>query len=99
MKSWLEKKDNQTLLKLYIQPGAHKNEIIGDFGDPARLKIKINAIASDGAANKELINFLSKKLKISKSNIILLRGTTSRKKDLLLNAAMEEIEKQFILIL
>jgi uncharacterized protein (TIGR00251 family) len=62
--------------KFYIQPGAKKTEIKGEFN--GMLKIKISAPPVEGAANKELINFLSKKLKIKKSEIKIKNGQNSR---------------------
>lgn len=82
MKTYIEEKENGVLIKLYIQPGASITQFAGDFGDPLRLKIKIKSPPVEGAANKELIKFLSKHFKISKSHFRLLRGETSRNKDL-----------------
>lgn len=89
MKSWIHKKGNQTILKLYVQPGAKKNEILGEYNE--RLKVKIQALPVDGAANKELIAFLSKTLKLSKKEIMILRGDSSRMKDVLLDASMSDV--------
>ena len=82
----------KNLLLIYLQPGAHKDEIIGQYGDPPRLKIKISAPPIDGAANKALINFLAKTLKLSKSNIEIIRGHTSKNKDLLIDASSEQLQ-------
>ncbi len=66
------------LVKLYIQPGAKKTEFTGEFdGMP---KIRISAPPVDGAANKELINFLAKKLKLRKSQLKIKNGEHSRVK-------------------
>lgn len=70
------------VLKLYIQPGASRSEFAGEFD--TRLKLRIKAPPVDGKANEEVIRFLSKFLQISKRNIKILRGETSRKKDLLI---------------
>ena len=88
--------DSKSLLKVYVQPGAKKNEIIGLHGDPARLKIKIKAPPEDGEANSELINFLAKYLGISKSKIAILRGDISRQKDLVIDVELAFIEPYFI---
>lgn len=78
-------------LRIYVIAGMSKNELIGEFGDPIRLKMKINAIAEDGKANKEIINFLAKSLKITKSEIEFIRGETSRNKDLKIYLSKEEL--------
>jgi len=45
------------------------------------LKINIKAAAVEGAANKELIKFLSKEFKIAKSDIVFKSGESSKKRD------------------
>ncbi len=58
------------------------------------LSIKITTPPVDGKANTELIKFLSKKLKIPKSSILLLKGERSKIKivDISLNES-EFLEK------
>ena len=79
---YISTKDSKTLLKIYVQPGASKNEICGLYGEPARLKIKVKAPPSDGEANAEVIVFVAKTLGVSKSRVELIKGHTSRQKDL-----------------
>lgn len=92
-------KENYILLKIQVIPGAKKNEITGIIGDAeVRLKIKINALPEDGKANKEIIAFLSKTLKISKGSFEILRGEQSRQKDIILSNDFDilEIRKKLI---
>lgn len=88
--------NNKTHLRIYVQPGASKNEIVGPYGDPPRLKIKIKAPPEDGKANLEVISFLSKTLGISKTSIELIRGQTSRQKDLVIDMLEEEVKKKLL---
>lgn len=81
-----------TLLKLYIQPGANKDEVIGVYGETPRLKLKIKSRPIDGKANKRVVSFLSTLLNLKRSDIQILRSETSRKKDFILNADYEAIE-------
>ena len=67
-------------VKLKISPNASKNEIIKSGTE---LKIKLTAQPIEGKANKCLVEFLSKQLKIAKSNIEILKGETGREKTLL----------------
>jgi len=89
MKSWLKKDGEGSLLRLYIQPGASKDEVSGEFAD--RLKIKVKAAPRDGEANEAVLHFLAKKLGISKSKISLIRGEASRQKDFYVDAPYESI--------
>ncbi len=85
--SWLEKKADGMLLRLYVQPGAKKTEVVGERA--GRLKVKIHAPAQDGKANEELLSFLKKKL--NATQVVLIRGETSRNKDVFLKSShMEE---------
>lgn len=81
--SFYKKTAEGYLLNIWAAPNAKKSEIIGPVGEPVRLKIKLNSPPLDGKANKELISFLAKKLKLSKSSILLLKGETSRRKEIL----------------
>ena len=65
-------------IKIRVVPNAPKSECVGAYGDA--VKIKIAAQAMDGKANTELIKFLSKKLKISRNDIEICTGETSRDK-------------------
>lgn len=80
MASWLIEKSNGVVLLLYIQPRASKTQVVGTHGEggTARFKIKVAATPVDGEGNEELIIFLSKKLGIPKSSLIILRGETGR---------------------
>ena len=84
--------NHQTILLLYVQPGASRCEIVGTHGEPARLKIKVNAQPEDGKANKAVIDFLADFLGVAKSKIELMRGHTSRQKDLLIDIPSKDLE-------
>lgn len=64
--------------RIKIISQAQHNEFVGWQNNT--LKIKINASAEKGKANKELINFLAKKWHIPKSSIIIRKGEKSRTK-------------------
>lgn len=73
--------DGQTgiaILNVRVIPRSSKTEIVG-MHDGA-LKIKIKSPPVDGAANDELIRFLSKTFNIPRSNIEIVSGQTSRSK-------------------
>ena len=72
--------EDSLIIKLKISPNASKNEIIKNDND---IKVKITAQPIENKANKALIEFLSKKFKIAKSNIEIIRGETSKEKTLL----------------
>ncbi len=66
------------VLDLYIQPGASTTAFAGIHNN--KLKIRLQARAIDGAANKSLCQFLSQEFHVSKSSVILRKGAKSREK-------------------
>ena len=64
-------------LKIKAQPNASKSEFCEVYGNEA-IKIRIKAPAVEGAANKELVKFLAKSFKISKSDILFKTGQNSK---------------------
>lgn len=66
------------ILKIHLQPGAKKNEIVGMHGDAVKIKIKAPPV--EGKANEALIEFLSETLGVARSKIEIVRGHTSRQK-------------------
>jgi len=72
-----EIRDSKIFMRIKAQPAASKNEFCEIYGDDA-IKIRIKAPAVDGAANKELIKFLSKSFKVPKSTIAFKTGQNSK---------------------
>lgn len=70
------------ILKVYIQPRASRNEVIGEY--QGELKIKITAPPVDGAANQHLIKLLSEWFSVRKDQIKIIRGETGRHKQVLI---------------
>lgn len=79
---WYHWSEKSLTLRLKIQPRTSRCEVSGLYGD--RMKIKLTSPPVDGAANEELIAFLSKSFGVAKSKVQLLRGETSRDKDCLI---------------
>ena len=69
--------DGKIRLRIKAQPNASKSEFCEIYGDEA-IKIRIKAPAVEGAANKELVKFLSKSFKVPKSDIIFKTGQNSK---------------------
>ena len=63
------------LIKLIVKSNSRNNSIEGFFG--SALKIKISAAPEKGNANRELVNFLSKKLNIPKKQVEIVSGFNS----------------------
>jgi uncharacterized protein (TIGR00251 family) len=69
--------DKTVSIRIKAQPSASKSEFCEAYGDDA-IKIRIKAPAVEGAANKELVKFLAKSFKVSKSDILFKTGQNSK---------------------
>lgn len=70
--------DGNLLLRVKVQPKASRSEFCELLDD--RLKIRISAAPTDGKANQQLLQFLAKQFGVSKSQVSLLSGESSREK-------------------
>lgn len=81
------------ILHVRAAPKAAQSKFMGLHGDAVKIAVKAPPV--DGAANEELIRFLAKSLGIAKSRIEVVRGESSRTKQILLqNAQTNDIEKK-----
>ena len=99
--AWIEKINEGVLLRLVIQPKSLKNQIVGLYGEPQRLKIKVAAQPLEGQANQELLKYLKKKLKYLSIKLILKSGESSKYKDIIcdydeLEPIKSLLEKEFL---
>jgi uncharacterized protein len=86
-----EQTENGIIIRLKIIPNSSKNEIIKENDI---LKIKLTAQPIENKANKALIEFVSKKLKIAKTSIQILKGQTSKEKTIFIeNGNLKDFEQ------
>lgn len=78
-------------LSVRVIPSASKTEIVGWMADGC-LKIRLAAPPVDGEANRELVAFLAKILRVSKSDIEIAGGLASKKKTLRIPLKANDIE-------
>ena len=60
--------DDGLVLRLYIQPKASRDAIVGVHGD--ELKVAITAPPVDGQANAHLVKYLAKQFKVAKDDLM-----------------------------
>ena len=75
----IKQTDEGILASIKIVPNSSKNDIILE---EEFVKIKITALPIEGKANKALIEFLSKKFKLPKTSIEIVKGETTKEKTL-----------------
>ena len=90
----IKETENGLVIKLKIVPNSSKNDIIleDEF-----IKIKVTAQPIENKANLALIEFLSKYFKVPKTNIEIVKGSTSKDKTIKLST--NDIKKQNEIIL
>jgi len=80
------------ILTVHVKPSAKQNAILEKI-DGDTIKVSVTAPPEKGRANAATIALLSKTLKISKSEIDLVRGHTTRMKQFKIPiAAMEHLK-------
>jgi len=81
-------------LSIRIQPRASKNEVIAM--ENGGFKIRLTAPPVNGAANEALIRFLADAISVSKSQIEIVSGHTSRDKIVRIHGVIEADAKRVL---
>ena len=74
---------HKSKIQIRVQPNSSKSRISVDKDES--IKIYLNSPPVDGKANVECVKLLSKKLKISKSQIEISKGFKNRMKTLIIH--------------
>ena len=96
--TWLSKTKNSFRIAVQVSPNARKSEI-ASAGDVLRIRLQAQPV--DGKANEALIQFIAKKLRTPRKNIVISHGLSSKRKLLevfLPESTPEEIEKRLLSI-
>ena len=87
-------KDGRITFTVRVVPRASKSEVIGEHD--GAMKVRIASPPVDGAANAELIKLLAKTLAISKADIEIVSGHTSKTKQIrIIGVTAREFEVRF----
>jgi len=74
--------DGSLILRVMVQPRASRNEIAGLHDDA--VKLRLTAPPVEGKANKAVIDFLAKLLRLPKSALTIRAGLQSRHKEVII---------------
>lgn len=66
-------------LQIKVIPGARVSEVVGEMEDGV-LKVRVHAPPEKGKANEELVRVLAVHFGVSKSDVKVVRGHTTRQK-------------------
>ena len=92
-KGFLTAAKEGTLLNLRVSPGAKRTSIEGPYGESA-IRLKVAAPPVNGKANAEVERFLAELLDVPRSDVTIIRGATSRDKQVLVrNLAHAQTQK------
>jgi len=82
-------------ISLRVYPNASRSEIVG-FTEGV-LRVKVSAPPSKGKANRELITFLSRLLRVGKGSVNIIKGHTTRNKVVAIDGLKrEEVMKRLL---
>lgn len=86
--AFLQVRGADVYLSVKVQPRASRNEVGEILGN--ELKVKVTAPPVDAAANEALVRFLAEILDCPRGSVQLVRGQTSRHKQILLRGLSAE---------
>ena len=92
MTMFVSDSEKGVILKVQVQPRASRDEVVGPHGDA--LKIRITAAPVAGAANKHLLKFLAKQLKVTRRQMSIVSGATSRAKSIAIEGTSADEVRQ-----
>lgn len=70
--------DKKAVLNISVTPKSSRSLVVAD--DEGNIKVYLNSPPVEGKANKECIALISKKLKIPKSRVSIVKGEKGRSK-------------------
>ena len=82
-------KTGDCLLCVHVMPNAPQTKTDGLYGEEGQqaLRVRLHALPVDGKANEALIKWLAKELSVAQRDITLVRGQTSRRKQLRIDSS------------
>ena len=80
--------DNRVVLRLHVQPGGGRSEVVGRHGDA--VKVRVAAPPERGRANDACRRLLAEVFDIKESAVVVVSGETSRTKRVALMGAEPE---------
>lgn len=82
-------------ISIRVVPRASKSEIVGVFD--GIVKVRITAPPVDGAANAEIIKLFSKTFGVSRSDVTIVSGETSRNKRIIIaNLSQSKFDEKIL---
>jgi uncharacterized protein (TIGR00251 family) len=90
----ISEKDGSVVFRVKVQPGASRNEVVGEMD--GMLKLRIAAPPVDGKANQECRKFLAALLKVSPGSVDITSGAGSRAKTIVVHNITAEYARKHL---
>ncbi len=87
--AWLLARGDHAILRLSVQPGARHSELVGVHDGTLRLRVAAPAV--EGRANQALCAWLAGQLGCPRRDVQLLRGESSRHKQVAVTGSPERV--------
>ncbi len=75
---WLREGPGGVTLEVLVQPRASRTRVVAEHD--GRLKVQLAAPPVDGEANAALVEFLAGALRVRRTDVVIERGETGRRK-------------------
>jgi hypothetical protein len=96
--AYLRQTSEGVVIHVRAQPNAKRSEVVGLHGE--ELKIRLHAPPVEGKANEALVDFLSNLFRVAPSTVEIIRGETSRSKQVLMRGrTIEQLNRALQVIL
>jgi len=82
------------VIRVHVQPKSRREQIVGMHGD--RIKLAVTEPPDKGKANDAVLRLIAATLNVATSSVELLRGSTSRQKDLLVRQLSADDAKRLL---
>ncbi len=82
------------LVYFIVSPGARSTEIGGIDGWRGAIQVRVAAEPKDGAANAELVEFLSRKLSVPASAVVVVKGSKTHRKSVFVPVSTEDVKSK-----
>ncbi|HWR71872.1 MAG TPA: DUF167 domain-containing protein [Nitrospirota bacterium] len=90
-----KKRSEQAVLSLRVQPRASRNGIVRM--ESGGFKVRLTAPAVENAANEALVKFLSEKLDVPRSAVVIVSGQSSREKRVRIEGISEDTARMLLM--
>jgi uncharacterized protein (TIGR00251 family) len=95
---YMKEAEGGSILHLLVSPGARSTEVDGVDEWRGVVRVRVAAEPREGAANAELIRFLSEKLSVSMGSVVIVKGSRNHRKSVFIPLETGEVKRKLELV-